>query len=141
MKKYKIIQNNNPEIASSNVAVYRGIYFPLSKSADRLIQETRIKVPIELTDNEVMLKTIPRRARIGDTVHIICVPKELLDTPNYKNLEGVVVKANGNNINVKLITPGLCAYKELELKRHYVTLLNVSDTHKVAYFTNSPFNK
>lgn len=109
--------------------------YPLSKKSS-IYAENNFKEGHEIPDEEIILMTRLRRVKPGDKVKVNKVPLKLLAGvfEVCKNLEGTVTDANNNRVNVKLTNCGLEEHPELELQREDVTITNVTDKCKVAYF-------
>ena len=127
---FLLIKNNDRLSVRKGKSTY-----PLSKKST-VYAESNYSEGKELLDTEVILMTRLRRVKPGDNVKVNKVPLKALASVIRvcKKLEGIITDANNNKVVVKLTNCGLEDHEELILNREDVTITNVSNNCKVAYF-------
>jgi hypothetical protein len=139
MKTFLLIKKpTDSDIAGIYAVVYRNTMYPLSKKSTTYIEKNYPHLPnegITLTDKNIELMIKPRRVKEDDIVHISKIPSNQFTTElgDCINLKAVVLDSNNDSLTVQLLNCGLRA-KTLKLNRRDVVLMNISDTHKIAYF-------
>lgn len=136
MKTFLLIKNNDSSIPGDFVIQYRGNNYPISKKSNEYFNRRYPNGLISATfsDIEICLLEKPRRAKIGDDVHISRIPLAQVteELGNCKDLNGIIIESSNDTIVVQLTNCGLSA-KTLILHRNDVVIKNVSNTHKVGY--------
>lgn len=133
------MKNQNPDISGEYVINDDGKEYPLSRKSNLYAAKhhpiVSEKMSCVLNDNEIIISTKLRRAKIGDSCHIAKLPlKELnkvIDVSTHLN--GIITSVNSDKVVVQLTTTG-CTEVQLTVYRNDVILTNIEDTHKVAYF-------
>ena len=135
MKQFLLIKKDQTmDIPGNYVVVYRGVTYPLSKKSNIHAETLNVDGGIQLNEERLALQTKLRRAKVGDTVHVLRIPPAQFEglPEDCSDLNGKIVESNNDNVTVQLTNCGLSA-KILILKKMDIELTNISNTHKISY--------